>query len=446
MQNNYKNKLMPFFFAIFAIVFLCVLIFLNESSAPCFILCNMFKNNIFIKTDIKMFIYCAIFLSVLSKTVGCNLAYKKSRADIFFLFILFCFLFIPTLKISNDTVSLEENRNMAKLKPLISKEGKFNYDFAKDFDSYFNDRFTYRMLMINIYYALKDLVSFNIYNQENIYYDKSSHWAFDSGFSTHLDYKDKFADFKTKIENLNEFCRKNNIKLYVLISPNKAEVYSNEAKKCLSKKITNNGDNFAKYLKAQNIDYAISPLDDLKKEKEYVFPKGDAHWNDLGGFIAYRAVMSRIKKDFKDIKILDKTDFNITLSKFSKNDYDSIPNKGCFYERLNLPNKVLDTYYLVFDYKNKNNVKRIPTALYPEEIAYSKDSNKYTLYIIGNSFEENVTNFLMPTFKKTIKKRYNTIYPYILHLKRYEEDILKEKPDILLLIITSQGINDIENL
>lgn len=67
---------------------------------------------------------------------------NNSRIDIVFVVCVIAFMFVPVLHINRDEISVQENRTLAKYVPLIDDDsGAINYNFGKDFESWFNDRF-----------------------------------------------------------------------------------------------------------------------------------------------------------------------------------------------------------------------------------------------------------------------------------------------------------------
>lgn len=71
-----------------------------------------------------------------------------------FVIVFFTLLFIPATKINQSNVSDTENRKLAQFVPLVmKKQEKFciNNDFGKHFESWFNDRFLGRDILIKLY-------------------------------------------------------------------------------------------------------------------------------------------------------------------------------------------------------------------------------------------------------------------------------------------------------
>ena len=92
--------------------------------------------------------------------------------DIAFITIFIILLFIPISHISNEIKSEQENRILTKKPKLINNNGLFNYNFGKQFDSWFNDRFFGRSLILKLYYKIKLKFSLNFSN--NVLIGKSN--------------------------------------------------------------------------------------------------------------------------------------------------------------------------------------------------------------------------------------------------------------------------------
>ena len=358
-------------------------------------------------------------------------------------------MFIPISHINRAEMSYQENRVLAKFQPLIKENNKINFEFGKNFDDWFSDRFATRKILIKLNHIIKLKFVNDIYSEEPRYFSKSSHWAFNGDWVTSDDKKEfKFEEFEKNIRKLNDFCNNNNIKLYILIAPLSAEVYEDEFKRVTNRlTVKNAGYDFANYSKSKNLNMVITPLNELKSVKSfYPYSKGDVHWNEYGGYIAYKTVMKIIRKDFPNLVTLNDDDFTITSSNYSKTDYNNYPNKGNLYRELNIPNKYLDTKYYHFEYKKLNDIKRTPDDA-PDEYTYNKSAlNPQTVYIIGSSYEECPADFFIETFQKVIKRRYNTKGNGKLQLVRFKDEVIKYKPDILLLVLLSHNISNFNDL
>ena len=82
---------------------------------------------------------------------------RNKLIDLVFLLAFLILLFIPISKIDFSKISKQENRTLAKFKPLINSEHKLNRNFSKDFEAWFSDRFNKRDIFINTSLFIKKI-------------------------------------------------------------------------------------------------------------------------------------------------------------------------------------------------------------------------------------------------------------------------------------------------
>ncbi len=412
---------------------------------------NIFSSiNVDIKILIILFVLVYLFAYKLSDyAANFNTVKEKSRVKIIFLSIFFILLFIPMSHISKEKISVRENRTLANFKPLITNTKEINFNFGKNFEEWFNDRFFLRNELIRINNFIRFHLESDIYNERNVYFDKRTHWAFNAGYAAVSSYENEFEEFEVNIKKLNNFCKKNNIKLYILIAPPSPEIYPDEFSAATGiKNIVYNGENFSVWAKKRNMDYIVSPLKELKSQKdEITYTKGDVHWNELGAFISYKKLMNRIKEDFPSLYILNENDFDIVKDVYSQTDFRNYPEKGCLYRELHIGKKYLDTIYSHFIYKDLKNIIELRIGkVTDEDVSYDNSRNKLSVFMIGNSYEENLADFIIPSFQRVYKRRFNVTESKKLQINRFEDDILNHKPDILILTVLSQEIKCFKDL
>ena len=61
--------------------------------------------------------------------------------------------------INQDEISINENRYLTKWRPLINKEGKINFNFCKNYNSWFNDRFNLRQFLTDVHTTITLLLT-----------------------------------------------------------------------------------------------------------------------------------------------------------------------------------------------------------------------------------------------------------------------------------------------
>lgn len=415
------------------------------------------KTSISAKINFKLFIIISILAFLLSCKLSKYVVYfsiieKKSRIDYIFLAIFFVFLFVPMSYINEGEIAKKENRFLAKWQPLINKEGKFNYKFGKDFNNWFNDRFCLRQNFVNC----RNSLTFLIANKcEKGFFDKDTQTIYPVWSFGHYDITTVKTNFKA-LFHFNEYCKAHNIKLYVLIAPNKADVHTT---KCNFVKDNNKHIDFLDYIHSlQEKDdlKIIYPFERMKKIADIGFLlyfKTEHHWTDDGAFIAYQELMKVINKDFPDVKTLTINDYDIFYNKKVRGDFLRDFNYGQDCGKMGIYDNICRIYhkedYRYYRHKDFNNLNEtIIFKKYHFGKMYSYDkAADYRVILLGTSQSENLTEFIPFSFKNVKRIRNNSVGvkedEEFKIIKRYEKEILDYKPDIIIFCIT---LNNIERL
>ena len=99
---------------------------------------------------------------------------NNPRYEVIFLSIFFILLILPISSINQDEISIQENRTLERWRPILSDTGEINYNFGKDFDNWFNDRFFLRENIIKLNQKIKKMFSQNIYCENTRCYSKKN--------------------------------------------------------------------------------------------------------------------------------------------------------------------------------------------------------------------------------------------------------------------------------
>ena len=396
--------------------------------------------------------FLLITILVLSFLLFCKLAdylaeFKtlkyKSRIEIIFLTIFFIMLFIPMLHIDKSEISEQENRTLAKWQPFITAKGQINYDFGKNFNEWFNDRFFTRKYLVG-----NDFVSYRLakkyYEKGHFCLDKENHWIVNTSTfkidTTPFEQKD-MDKAVYNVNKIKEFCDKNNIKPYILIAPRKEEIYTGVVKKYNKDfnqyEKTTIMQNYIQNKTSVPIVYAFDDLKKLSKEGDYAYFKTDHHWTDGGAYKGYLSLMKVIKNDFPDIAILKESDFDYFYSNKIRIHPDEM-FEGISYKLMGLhDSSLLDTKYKYFRYKDFDKVE-----FSREKCLNSKSLCKIThiktpkrtpnLAIYGDSFSLNLLQSMPYSFGKT--EGIYVAFPLAQYKMKVFEEYIKEKnTDILVL-------------
>ena len=414
-----------------------------------------------IKFDFKLFVIIIILTYLLAYKLSNYIAdFKtvkgKSRIEIIFLTIFFVFLFIPMSNINKDEISTQENRRLAQYKTFINQDGEINYDFGKNFNEWFNDRFYLRYHFINLYNQIHSKF-LNIVKTKDGIYNKKSNYMFvdDSGWYSSLYDEQVQEEIVKNLNRFNSFCQNNNIKLYLLVVPWQQDIYYKEGEPYLS--VPEVRYKLIDKIAGKTSFKTINTYNELQKASQNIqtYYKTDWHWTDDGAFIGYQLLMENLKKDFKNLKILTKNDFNITQSNKVRSDWDRKFHNGevmmyHFHDFENKADQILDVKYNYYEHKQYKNLHtKIIDIPYKKEKTYYYDSgNDLRVMQIGTSMNESLLQFTPYSFK-------NLKYIRLINVKEmsgeenfklskyYQSEILQYKPDIIVLCLTPLNLPNV---
>lgn len=363
----------------------------------------------------------------------------KSRVEIIFLTIFFIFLLIPMIHMNQDFRSDQENRTLATWKPLIAEDNTINFEFGKNFNEWFNDRFNLRQHLIYIHYLIK--YSFNQYLYiNNLVFIKDNNWVL--GATPGTSKRDAFTPYVLSyLDEVSKFCKQNNIKLYIVDIPSREHLYIDKYK----------------YIRKSNLDLIPSNINSRlniiypykefleASNTDYVYFKTDHHWTDYGAYIVCNLLLKNIKVDFPQVRLLNKNDYLITKSKNVKSEELREYNEGVEVRYFapflrQYADEILDTNYDYYTNKDESNLK---TVVFDEPYKHGKEfhyknGTDLKVVLLGNSMNENLNDFLPYQFKSVIYYRLNRPRDISEQemwdvLKHYKQEIINNKPDIVIL-------------
>ena len=418
-----------------------------------------------IKLDILVLLIIAIITYLVAFKFTSYLAdfkinKEKSRIDIVFLAIFFLIMFIPMMRISNEKISPRENRTLANYKPLFTTKGLLNYNYGKDFDKWFSDRFNQRKMLMNLHDRINYRLCGEIYEVSNAIFNKKNNWMFLKSTSTQITYNHKDAEKDAKVISLlsefNKFLANNNIKLYVLIVPAASDIYFNENIFPI-KNYVEEDKLFAQKLRDNHVR-TIYPYDALKEasKNDFTYFKTDWHWTEYGAYIGFSELAKEIQKDFPDFTPVTLDDYTTYKSKMIKSDWKEDFHNGGIMRYIHPPkndiSKILDTEYTYYTHKQKSLLKKdvidIPKR---KSKVFSFAGKKYKAIFMGTSMNENLMTFAPYNFKETeyirlIHVKDQKVSEHFKIMKLHRKKLLNEKPDILVLCITVLNLFNSEEI
>lgn len=372
---------------------------------------------------------------ILSIFIGLSLKYSSpgSRMDFTFLnpktlsplvllfafILLSCFLnsifhFVPDLS-SKDNRKLEAVPNLGSY-----------YQLPEKLDNYCKDHFAFR----NYFLFLNSMMRLKVFHESSVP-DKVI--VGQNGF---LFYNiDDMKDYRrlSKIDTtrdavvLNKFINnfkwleKRHCKFYILLPPGKEQIYSEYVPSQYTSR-EGYGYNLLKYYSELFLESGllnvINPTDSLLSGRKVqdVYFNTDTHWNFWGGFKAYEAIISEMKKSFPDMNAIREEDLELKESLSSYGDLSIMLG-------INEMNKRKDVRVLFKDslnYFNYNYPATIETIFRRNATIGNK---RCKLIYFGDSFAYSLMPFLNKHFDESIYLRHYNLIPSLIE---------SEKPDVVI--------------
>ena len=370
-----------------------------------------------------------------------NFKVKKTH-HIYSIILMILFFITISFVMMNDLfqfslppkVLVMEKRNLSR-KPIPDIKRLDNYPLA--YTKYYNDRFPFRTNLISYYAGVVNLKFFHkLPYADKVFLGKDG-WMFFSNERSFYEGKFQLDDNQVnqivnEIHKRAVYYHKKGIPFYLAIPPMKQDVYPeflpgiyNEA---TGKKVT---EKIIELIKKDTLVKFIDLKNILLKSKKFgrLYFKTDNHWNSLGGYFAYRAILERMKLDFSRLRPLDTADF------FIKTNITKGMNLA---QILNLSDYIKEEEPIpIMKVENaregmKKGYKPRPGFWYPQEFEVVREVENAELpkiLIVRDSFFYGLMPYIIENFNKTVVLYDSGVYGI------FENVTETEKPDLVLYLI-----------
>lgn len=184
--------------------------------------------------------------------------------------------------------------------------------FIKKLDGYFNDQIPGRNNMI----TTNNLIEFSIFkqlvNNPNVHFGEDGWMFYIKGQSKEmLENRQQLTPQELKkmtdvMVARRDWLKERDIHFYIMFPPNAYVIYEEKVGPRLRRYNKRTKlDELLEYIKAHSdldIIDVYTPLKEAKKKYPYdLYYKTDPHWNFVGSYFAYNAMINHIKKDFPDV-------------------------------------------------------------------------------------------------------------------------------------------------
>ena len=255
----------------------------------------------------------------------------------------------------------------------------------------------------------------------------------------------------TNFVNQAKWLEEQGIKFYITVPPNKNTIYPEYMPDSYIRGETNRLDQLINYLHENTEIVLIDLREDLLKAKEeypdeYLYYNLDTHWNNHGGFVAYRKIVETIKKDFPTMPVMSKSDYQIDYFPAYMKDmayyvgwYDTFPEEGPVYTKIKETTTVLDAIETPDDFGGVwFHTKSQPNG-YHDSAWYCKFVNESIpdapkLFMLRDSFSIATINFLKESFSESTF-RWTTDFD--------KKQILQSDPDVVVFEMVERLLGEL---
>ena len=364
---------------------------------------------------------------------------KRRPVHIIFVIILSVVFVLPVWNLafkSMPDASSNEHRKLAAFPQFIPAAID---SFPPAYDAWWTDHFPFRNALINTR-MLIDIYAFRQSPIPAFVIIGKNNWLYNTGHEidvyrgTNRFTKDQLKRLQERLLAKKEFIKSHKATMIFVIAPLKYSVYPEYLPLNLNRiNRESRTDQFVKALEDAGIIYVDlrKVLIQAKNDTMPLFYKGDNHWNHQGAFIAYQAVLSKIREYFSGTGApLTNADYKITAHYTSRGNLSDMlfMKEGCgdykyHYQRISVNKTVTDTHNVYTPPK----YFRIKEDY--EERYSNSDPQSPKILIIRDSFGDHITWFLKEHFRETV-----SIFD-AWEYKLNPEIIIREKPDIVMYIV-----------
>lgn len=311
--------------------------------------------------------------------------------------ILLYMVFVPFLY---NTVA--SNDKILDNRPLYQKPVKFNKNFSKEYEMYYNDTFAGRRGWIRKYIKLQDKLK--IY-AEKFFHGLDGWMFFDSSkagdVNSIIDYKgeiyfsdEELQEFLKGVLAARDFYKSKGAEYIIVVAPNKENIYHEYMPVNLQKSRKNSKsrmDQAIEYIKDNSDINIVNMKQDIldakgKYGKDLYFKK-DTHWNAIGGYVGYKGIVEK----------LDKMGFDVPYTTLSTDMIHETELKDVDMHALEK-----EMAYRVDYIPNVNYIVTHETANGKQIEIIAKDAPiQKNVLIIRDSFIGELTPFISKAFNKT---------------------------------------------
>lgn len=361
---------------------------------------------------------------------------------VLFLVILFLPVSMAALPHEATQDGLEEKRRLTE-KPHFPDGLDETKAFPRHFESYFNDHFRMRGLLIRAHNRLK-IKLLKQSPQKDVLMGREG-WLFYARNNLLEDFfglepfsKKDLITRQRLLEAKRDWLKSHGIPYVFVVAPNKQSIYPERMPEGYDHfQKSSRLDQFLRHMQSHSDVVIVDLRHDLVAGKSNgpLYFSTDTHWNEKGTFIAYRRIMNVLHDMYKDPQLAPR----------AHEDYRSVAASrggGDLAKMLGIQDEIEENYdRLEPEFTPCGKEERLYTYLnhdwtpFPEPVAYNCPNARLRLVMLHDSFGKWLRPYVVEHFRRSV-----FIWQHALPGKIFKAVMLKEKPDIVVEEIVERMI------
>ncbi len=334
----------------------------------------------------------------------------------------------------------------------LSSFPEFEWEDVKNwpekFEDYFDDNFGFRDEFVTTNSALRyRLLRVSgkrvLFGKENwLFYNSSA--ALDQYRGVNRFASSDLIRFMGTIRSRSEWFRSQGVEFLYVAVPNKTTIYPEYLPEWIQKIGPSHLDQIQAYLEENGEPFPYLDLrDELLKAKDFspLFFKTDTHWNTVGAYFAYRAIIDRLKGRFPRLRSLGDSDIEVEPWPLDRG-LDLAQMLGVPYLfvepynyklKLKFPSRVVEMRSWV-NGREQEVAPGLAAAARVETLVTSDAERMPTVLFIRDSF----SNSLFPFMNETFSQSHYVSDKGLL----FRDDVFhRMKPDVVVVIWAERALN-----
>lgn len=308
--------------------------------------------------------------------------------------------------------------------------------FYDSLSQYYNHVLGYQYLMVSLYLGIRNSVFHVSPYPDKVVFGLNGWFFLGDHYSNVIKETKGLINFSgTELLRIHhnmmqtkEYCCRRKIKFYPAIAPDKSNTYGKYLPITKSKLPTKFDQVISLF---RNTGFIVVDMgsENSNYENRQLYPKSDTHWNQLGLFLGYTALMKEIRKDFPDLMLLKLEQFLIDTAYTTMGDLARMVFYPTNDRQIFLRPK--DKSHAL---KQKGELP-VPAgySINPAsfESRFTNETGKYKILVIHDSFCGELPQFMKESFRESVFLW--TYFDYKL--------IDKVNPDILVYELAERSLD-----